>query len=54
MNPDTGSRTAVPGRSPALDAAAAICEGAMAVRMVFDRLQSTGRADPVELGTGSS
>ena len=35
-------------------AAAAIGEGSMAVRLVFDRLQSTGSADPIELGTGSS
>ena len=32
-------------------AAAAIGEGSMAVRLVFDRLQSTGSADPIELGT---
>ena len=35
-------------------AAAAIGEGSMAVRLVFDRLQSAGSADPIELGTGSS
>ena len=34
-------------------AAAAIGEGSMAVRLVFDRLQSTGSADPIELGTSS-
>jgi thioredoxin reductase (NADPH) len=31
-------------------AAAAIGEGSMAVRLVFDRLQSAGSADPIELG----
>jgi len=25
----------------------------MAVRLVFDRLQAAGSADPIELGTGS-
>ena len=35
-------------------AAAAIGEGSMAVRLVFDRLQSSGSADPIELGTSSS
>jgi thioredoxin reductase (NADPH) len=34
-------------------AAAAIGEGSMAVRLVFDRLQSAGGADPIELGTSS-
>jgi thioredoxin reductase (NADPH) len=34
-------------------AAAAIGEGSMAVRLVFDRLQSAGSADPIELGTSS-
>ena len=34
-------------------AAAAIGEGSMAVRLVFDRLQSAGIADAIELGTGS-
>jgi thioredoxin reductase (NADPH) len=34
-------------------AAAAIGEGSMAVRLVFDRLQSTGSADPIELGASS-
>ena len=34
-------------------AAAAIGEGSMAVRLVFDRLQSTGSADAIELGTSS-
>jgi thioredoxin reductase (NADPH) len=34
-------------------AAAAIGEGSMAVRLVFDRLQSTGSTDPIELGAGS-
>jgi len=34
-------------------AAAAIGEGSMAVRLVFDRLQAAGSADPIELGTGS-
>jgi len=34
-------------------AAAAIGEGSMAVRLVFDRLQSTGSTDPIELGTSS-
>ena len=33
--------------------AAAIGEGSMAVRLVFDRLQSAGSADPIELGTSS-
>ena len=33
--------------------AAAIGEGSMAVRLVFSRLQSTGNADAVELGTRS-
>src|SRR5262245_2711787 len=33
-------------------AAAAIGEGSTAVRLVFDRLQSAGSADPIELGTG--
>jgi thioredoxin reductase (NADPH) len=32
-------------------AAAAIGEGSMAVRLVFDRLQSTGSADAIQLGT---
>jgi hypothetical protein len=32
---------------------AAIGEDSMAVRLVFDRLQSTGSADPTELGTSS-
>ena len=31
----------------------AIGEGSMAVRLVFDRLQSAGIADAIELGTGS-
>ena len=34
-------------------AAAAIGEGSMAVRLVFDRLQSAGSTDAIELGTGS-
>jgi thioredoxin reductase (NADPH) len=34
-------------------AAAAIGEGSMAVRLVFDRLQSTGGTDASELGTSS-
>ena len=34
-------------------AAAAIGEGSMAVRLVFDRLQPAGIADAIELGTGS-
>jgi thioredoxin reductase (NADPH) len=34
-------------------AAAAIGEGSMAVRLVFDRLQSAGTADAIELRTGS-
>ena len=34
-------------------AAAAIGEGSMAVRLVFDRLQSTGNADAIKLGTTS-
>jgi thioredoxin reductase (NADPH) len=34
-------------------AAAAIGEGSMAVRLVFDRLQSTGSADTIELGISS-
>jgi len=34
-------------------AAAAIGEGSMAVRLVFDRLQAAGIADAIELGTGS-
>ena len=34
-------------------AAAAIGEGSMAVRLVFDRLQAVGSADPIELGTSS-
>ena len=34
-------------------AAAAIGEDSMAVRLVFDRLQSAGTADAIELGTGS-
>jgi thioredoxin reductase (NADPH) len=34
-------------------AAAAIGEGSMAVRLVFDRLQSAGSADPIELGASS-
>ncbi len=34
-------------------AAAAIGEGSMAVRLVFDRLQSAGTAEAIELGTGS-
>jgi thioredoxin reductase (NADPH) len=33
-------------------AAAAIGEGSMAVRLVFDRLQSTGNADAIGLGAG--
>ena len=33
-------------------AAAAIGEGSMAVRLVFERLQATGNADPVGLGAG--
>jgi hypothetical protein len=32
---------------------AAIGEGSMAVRLVFDRLQSAGSADPIELGASS-
>ena len=35
-------------------AAAAIGEGSMAVRLVFNRLQSTGSADATELGTSST
>ena len=35
-------------------AAAAIGEGSMAVRLVFNRLQSTGGADAIELGTIST
>ena len=34
-------------------AAAAIGEGSMAVRLVFDRLQLAGSADPIELGSSS-
>jgi len=34
-------------------AAAAIGEGSMAVRLVFNRLQATGGADAIELGTSS-
>ena len=34
-------------------AAAAIGEGSMAVRLVFERLQSTGSADTIELGASS-
>ena len=34
-------------------AAAAIGEGSMAVRLVFNRLQSTGNVDAIELGTSS-
>jgi hypothetical protein len=34
-------------------AAAAIGEGSMAARLVFDRLQAAGIADAIELGTGS-
>jgi thioredoxin reductase (NADPH) len=34
-------------------AAAAIGEGSMAVRLVFDLLQSVGTAEAIELGTGS-
>jgi thioredoxin reductase (NADPH) len=34
-------------------AAAAIGEGSTAVRLVFDRLQSTGSADPIEFGARS-
>ena len=35
-------------------AAAAIGEGSMAVRLVFDRLKSAGSADAIDLGTSSS
>ena len=35
-------------------AAAAIGEGSIAVRLVFNRLQSTGSADATELGTSST
>jgi hypothetical protein len=31
----------------------AIGEGSMAVRLLFDRLQSAGTAEAIELGTGS-